>query len=50
MKKWFAYGGVAASAILVAFGIGAIVIGVNGFNEVRDDRGPEHHRHRRRRS
>ena len=37
MKKWFAYGGVAASAILVAFGIGAIVIGVNGFNEVRDE-------------
>ena len=37
MKKWFAYGGVAASVILVAFGIGAIVIGVNGFNEVRDE-------------
>ena len=37
MKKWFAYGGVAASAILVAFGIGAIVIGINGFNEVRDE-------------
>ena len=36
MKKWFAYGGVAASVILLAFGAGAIVIGVNGFNEVRD--------------
>ena len=37
MRKWLAYGGVAASAILVAFGIGAIAIGVNGFNEVRDE-------------
>ena len=37
MKKWFAYGGIAASVILVAFGAGAIVIGVNGFNEVRDE-------------
>ena len=37
MKKWFGYGGVAASVILVAFGAGAIVIGVNGFNEVRDE-------------
>jgi hypothetical protein len=36
MKKWFAYGGIAASVILVAFGIGAIAIGVTGFNEVRD--------------
>src|SRR6187551_425184 len=36
MRKWFAYGGIAASVILVAFGIGAIAIGVNGFNEVRD--------------
>ena len=37
MKKWFAYGGIAASVILVAFGIGAIVIGVNGYNTVRDE-------------
>ena len=36
MKKWFAYGGVAASIILVAFGTGAIVIGATGINEVRD--------------
>lgn len=36
MKKWFAYGGIAASVILVAFGAGAIAIGVTGFNEVRD--------------
>lgn len=37
MKKLFAYGGIAASAILVAFGAGAIAIGVNGYNEVRDE-------------
>jgi hypothetical protein len=37
MKKWFAYGGIAASVILVAFGAGAIAIGVNGYNTVRDE-------------
>lgn len=37
MKKWFGYGGIAASVILVAFGAGAIAIGVNGFNEVRGE-------------
>ena len=37
MKKWFAYAGIAASVILVAFGIGAIVIGVDGYNTVRDE-------------
>ena len=37
MRKWFAYGGIAASVILIAFGIGAIVIGVNGYNTVRDE-------------
>jgi hypothetical protein len=37
MKKLFAYGGIAASVILVAFGAGSIVIGVNGYNEVRDE-------------
>lgn len=36
MRKVFAYGGIAASVILVAFGAGAIAIGVNGFGEVRD--------------
>lgn len=36
MKRWFGYGGVAASVILIAFGIGSIGIGVAGFNEVRD--------------
>ena len=37
MKKLFAYGGIAASVILVAFGIGAIAIGVTGLNTVRDE-------------
>ena len=36
MRKWFAYGGIAASVVLIAFGIGAIAIGVWGINEVRD--------------
>jgi hypothetical protein len=36
MRKLFAYGGIAASVVLVAFGAGAIGIGVTGFNEVRD--------------
>ena len=37
MKKFFGYGGIAASVILVAFGAGAIVIGANGYNDVRDE-------------
>jgi hypothetical protein len=36
MKKAFAYGGIAASVILIAFGIGAIAIGIDGRNDVRD--------------
>ena len=37
MKKLFASAGIAASVVLVAFGAGAIAIGVNGYNEVRDE-------------
>jgi hypothetical protein len=37
MRKWFAYGGIAASIVLIAFGIGAIVIGTAGYNDVRDE-------------
>jgi hypothetical protein len=37
MKKWFAYGGIAASVILIAFGAGAIAIGATGYNDVRDE-------------
>ena len=36
MRKVFTIGGFVAAAILVAFGIGAIVIGVNGRSTVRD--------------
>jgi len=36
MKKWFGYGGIAASVVLIAFGIAAIAMGVNGRSTVRD--------------
>jgi hypothetical protein len=34
MRKWFEIGGVVAAVVLVAFGIAAIVMGVNGHNTV----------------
>jgi hypothetical protein len=37
MGKLFRYGGIAASIILIAFGIGSVVIGYNGRGEVRTD-------------
>jgi hypothetical protein len=37
MKKLFAYGGIAASIVMIAFGIGAIVTGALGINTVRDN-------------
>ena len=36
-KKLFQYAGVAASVVLIAFGIGAIVAGASGHNTVRDN-------------
>jgi hypothetical protein len=36
-RKVFEYGGIAASVILIAFGIGSIGIGIAGVNEVRDN-------------
>jgi hypothetical protein len=36
MKRFFAYGGVIASAVLIVFGVGSIVVGAMGVNEVRD--------------
>ena len=37
MRKVFEIGGlIAAAAVLIAFGIGALVLGVNGRNAVRD--------------
>jgi hypothetical protein len=35
MKKWLAYGGVIASAVLIAAGIGSLVVGIQGRDEVR---------------
>ncbi len=37
MSKLFQYGGIAASIVLIAFGIGSLVIGANGRSEVRSD-------------
>src|SRR5919198_478856 len=37
MKKLWSYGGVAASIVLVAFGIASIVAALNGGSEVRSD-------------
>ena len=36
MRKLFEIGGVVAAAVLIAFGVTAIVMGVNGRNTVRD--------------
>ena len=35
-RKLFEYGGWIAGAVLIAFGVAAIVMGMNGRNEVRD--------------
>ena len=37
MRNWFKYGGIAASVILIAFGIGSIAMGAWGVNTVRDN-------------
>jgi hypothetical protein len=37
MRKLFRYGGVAASIVLIAIGIGAIITGFNGRDQVRSD-------------
>jgi hypothetical protein len=37
MSKLFQYGGIAASIILIAFGAGALFMGLNGRAEVRDN-------------
>ena len=34
MNKLFQYAGIAASVVLIAFGIGAVVIGMNGRDRV----------------
>ncbi|HEX6026374.1 MAG TPA: hypothetical protein VFZ00_30545, partial [Solirubrobacter sp.] len=37
MQKLFQYGGIAASIVLIAFGIGSIYMGFDGRDRVRDD-------------
>ena len=37
MKRLLEYGGIAASVLLIAFGIGATVVGFNGRDQVRTD-------------
>ena len=37
MSKLFRYGGIAAGIALIAFGIGAVVIGIDGRDQVRSD-------------
>jgi hypothetical protein len=37
MRKVFQYGGIAASIVLIAFGIGAIYMGLDGRDQVRTD-------------
>jgi maltodextrin utilization protein YvdJ len=40
-SKLFRYGGIAASIALIAFGIGSVVVGFNGRDQVRSDLGRE---------
>src|SRR5215510_5337312 len=42
MRKLFQYGGSAASGVLIAFGIGAIYMGIDGRGYVRDNLAAEH--------
>ena len=37
MSRLFQYGGIVASVVLIAFGIGSIVIGFGGRDRVHDD-------------
>ena len=37
MRKFLQYGGIAASIVLIAFGIGAIYMGIDGRSQVRSD-------------
>src|SRR3954466_13132048 len=37
MTKLFQYGGIVASIVLIAFGAGALIAGINGRSEVRDN-------------
>ena len=41
MKKFLEYGGIAASIVLIAFGIGATIIGIDGRDRVQTELGRE---------
>src|SRR3954462_6065489 len=41
MKKFLEYGGIAARIVLIAFGVGATIIGIDGRDRVRTDLGRE---------
>jgi hypothetical protein len=41
MSKLFQYAGIAASVVLIAFGVGSVAIGVNGHNRVGTELGRE---------
>jgi len=36
MRKWLGYGGIAAGVVLIAFGVGALVLSIAGKNYVQD--------------
>ena len=42
MRRLYEYGGIAASIVLIAFGIGSIVVGFNGRDDVRTELKREH--------
>ena len=42
MRKVLEYAGIAASVVLIAFGVGSIVTGFNGRERVSDDLAREH--------
>jgi hypothetical protein len=42
MRKLYQYGGIAASIVLIAFGIGALYMGIDGRGYVRDNLAAEH--------
>ena len=35
-RRWLEYGGIASGVILIAFGIGAVAMSINGYNTVND--------------
>jgi hypothetical protein len=37
MSRYFRWGGIAASVLLIAFGVGSIAVGLNGRDQVRSD-------------